>query len=464
MPRCIFCNKFSFSLNQGVCKKCYTYYAQEATRLVETDITKAFIPVDDALAPIEDRISALNHVKDIFSKFLESNSGRFCQMFDPNCINTIQLDIEKTERELSDLIETRKKWKQLMDELEKRRSEEMQKYPHETYIRKVLKQSQEMQYSSNTGSKENYTKIEGTPSNYVVFDIETTGFHKVDDEILEIGAIRYIGNVEQERFHSYVNPHRSIPKAASAVNHITQAKVKNAPDIDSVIRDFYVFIGDLPLIAYNSDFDMNFIQWKSLLHIGKHLKNDVIDALPLARKYLPDLPNKKLETVKQHFELTVGSHNAIDDCIVTNHLYQYCRQFEALTYKYVIPFSFNPTELNDKEVSYLEEIVKICEANGISKKIMSMYKNSSYVSIEANNIFVARLKLFSKLQYVLLNVPYQVFCNNSNTSMKFSQAGKGQEKYTRVFPETPEQLWELKDFLPTRDIKDWINQLNSRIS
>lgn len=457
MARCIYCDRFSFSLDSGVCKKCYCYYANSATYFVETELKNAFIPVDDIYASPEDRIKALNHVKKIFSDFLNSNSGSFCQLFDPNCIRIIQLDIEKTDRELSELIDKRNKHKQLMEDLEKRRFEEMKKYPKKTYTRKVVKQFEDMQHSSKTGFKESYSKIEGTPDNYIVFDLETTGFNKTDDEILEIGAIRYVENVEQERFHSYVNPHRSIPKAASAVNHITQAKVKNAPDIDSVIMDFYVFIGELPLIAYNSDFDMNFIQWKSLLHLGKRLENDTIDALPLARKYLTDLPNKKLETVKQHFELNVGSHNAIDDCIVTNHLYQYCKGFEELTYRYVIPFSFNPTELNEKEIIYLEEIVKICEANGIDIKNMSMYKNSSYLSIEANGIFIARLKLFSKLQYVLLNVPYQDFCNNNNTSIKYSQAGKGQEKYTRVFPETPEQLWELQGYIPTISIKSWIN-------
>lgn len=207
-----------------------------------------------------------------------------------------------------------------------------------------------------------------------------------------------------------------------------------------------------------SDFDISFLQYNYKKKLNIEINNDVIDALPLARKYLPNLPNKKLETVKQHFELNVGSHNAIDDCIVTNHLYQYCKQFEELTYKYIIPFSFNPTDLNDKEVAYLEEIVKICEENGISKSKLTMSRNSQYLTIESKYWIIARLKLYAKLQYILLNIPFSEFDAKSNTNIKYTPALQSERDFTRVFPETPEQLWQLKDYIPTRKIRFQINR------
>jgi len=127
---------------------------------------------------------------------------------------------------------------------------------------------------------------------------------------------------------------------------------------------------------------MGFIQIECSNSLGKTVKNDVIDALPLARKYLPQLPNKKLVTVKNYFNLDVGSHNAIDDCIVTNHLYQYCRQFEELKYKYAVKFSYDPRELSDKEVEYLNTIVNICEKSNINKSQLSMRTSGTLLVIE----------------------------------------------------------------------------------
>ena len=449
MARCVFCNKFSFFLNNGVCKNCYAYYAKQVAVFVEEN-NKELDKIDDMLIPLDEKFKIFEHIEKLSNEFLNDNRGKFCNIFDKNCIDSMKQTLNKTQKDLDRWKQRQHEYNLMIENLEKRKSAEMKTYApaHETYNKKEIYQSNQNKDSSEYGFKESYSKIEGNPNNYVVFDLETTGFHKVDDEIIEIGAIRYIGNVEQARFHSYVNPHRSIPRAASAVNHITQSKVKNAPDIEDVFKDFYVFIGDLPLIAYNSDFDMNFIQWRALLFLGNSLKNDVIDALRLAREYFPELPNKKLETVKQHFELNVGSHNAIDDCIVTNHLYQYCKQFEDLKYKYIIPFPYNPQELSDLEVAYINTAVEICEKNGISKKNLTLYKNSSLLSIIKNSSdTVVSFKLYGKLQYVLLMVPFEKFENKCQTDIKHTVSSKNEGHYTRIFTENPQQLWEFQKYI-----------------
>ena len=447
--KCIFCNQFSLSLNNGVCKDCYSYYAKQVVTFAE-ETNKEFKKIDDSSISLEEKTNIFKRLEKKSDEFLNDNCGKFCSIFDKECINDLHRSLNETKEDLDRWKQKQHEHKLMLENLEKRKSAEMQTYTPvpEKYIKEEVYQSNSNRYSSKNGFQEGYSKIIGVPNNYVVFDLETTGFSQVDDEIIEIGAIRYIGNTEQARFHSYVNPHRSIPRAASAVNHITQSKVKNAPDIKDVLMDFYVFIGDLPLIAYNSDFDMNFIQWKALLALGSTIKNDVIDALPLARKYLSELPNKKLETVKQHFGLDVGSHNAIDDCIVTNHLYQYCKQFEDLKYKYVIPFAYNPQELSDLEVEYINTAVEICEKNSISKKDLTLYKNSTLLSIIKNKYdTVVSFKLYGKLQYALLLVPFDKFENECQTEIKHTASTKSEGNYTRVFTENPNQLWEFQKYI-----------------
>ena len=292
-----------------------------------------------------------------------------------------------------------------------------------------------------------YSKVETVPNDYVVFDLETTGLNKFEDKIIEIGAIKYINGVETDRFQTYINPQKHIPLEVTNINGISDRDVKNAPKAEKALSDFWDFIGNYPLIAYNSDFDMGFIQVNCYNTLGKTVENDVVDALPLAKEYLWQLPNKKLETVKQHFGLTVGSHNAIDDCVVTNHLYQYCKQFEDLKHKYVIPFPYNPQELSDLEVEYINTAVEICEKNGISKKDLTLYKNSKLLSIIKDKNPIISFKLYSKLQYTLLIVPFDQFESECKTDIKHTASPKSEGNYTRVFTENSQQLWEFQKYI-----------------
>ena len=51
-----------------------------------------------------------------------------------------------------------------------------------------------------------YDKGQTLDTAFVVFDIETTGFDKVKDKIIEIGAVKVVNGEITERFSSFVNP------------------------------------------------------------------------------------------------------------------------------------------------------------------------------------------------------------------------------------------------------------------
>lgn len=46
----------------------------------------------------------------------------------------------------------------------------------------------------------------------VAVDLETTGFDPVRDEIIEIGAVRWVNGVLTEEFTTFVDPRREIPR------------------------------------------------------------------------------------------------------------------------------------------------------------------------------------------------------------------------------------------------------------
>lgn len=162
--------------------------------------------------------------------------------------------------------------------------------------------------------------------NYVIFDIETTGLNKDLDHIIEIGALKYKNNVLVEEFNYLINPKIDLPQIITDITGITDKDLIDKETIDLVLPKFIEFIEDLPLIAHNNTFDLGFIN-KNLKDLNlKQLNNKNIDSLEIARKYLPQMYNYKLETLKKYFNIKQVSHRAVGDCYTTNYVYQECKK------------------------------------------------------------------------------------------------------------------------------------------
>ena len=161
-------------------------------------------------------------------------------------------------------------------------------------------------------------------ADYVVFDLETTGINQERDEIIEISAVKVRNHEIVEEFSTLVNPGRHIPAGATAVNGITDEMVKDAPDIGTAMGAFLSFIGDSVLVGHNiHTFDTNFVYDAAYRFLGKEVRNDYIDTLYMARKYLPELSHHKLTDVAAHFHLqTEGAHRALFDCMMNQGCYE----------------------------------------------------------------------------------------------------------------------------------------------
>lgn len=161
-------------------------------------------------------------------------------------------------------------------------------------------------------------------SNYVIFDLETTGLSPEEDSVIEISAVKVSdGNIVDE-FSTLVNPGIHIPYAISEVTGITDDMVKESPDIECALKDFMSFIGDYTLVGHNIiRFDMKFIQRDSQRLFGKQINNKCIDTLFWARRYLPELDHYSLENLSYHYGISyVGAHRALVDCKINHQIYQ----------------------------------------------------------------------------------------------------------------------------------------------
>ncbi len=153
---------------------------------------------------------------------------------------------------------------------------------------------------------------------YVCFDLETTGLSRRLDKIIEIGAVKVRNREVVDRMQMFINPGRPIPARISALTHINQADVDKAPGIEEAMDKILEFFGDAVLVAHNAKFDYGFIN-QALIDMGREpITNPVIDTLPLAQ-CLIDMKRYALGYVCRYYNVAYdgeGAHRADYDAEV----------------------------------------------------------------------------------------------------------------------------------------------------
>lgn len=160
-------------------------------------------------------------------------------------------------------------------------------------------------------------------TDYIVFDLETTGLSPVTDQIIELSALKVKQGKVTDTFSTLVNPGRHIPYGATAVNGITDSMVKDAPPVEQVVAQFLDFAGDQVLVGHNiHSFDMKFL-YTAAEALGRQVTNSYVDTLYLARRCLPQLSHHRLVDLAGHFHIsTEGAHRALNDCLMNQKCYE----------------------------------------------------------------------------------------------------------------------------------------------
>jgi len=169
-----------------------------------------------------------------------------------------------------------------------------------------------------------------------IIDVETTGTED-DDQIVEIASVDWtqdgLGNAHQ----TLVRPSIKIPPEVSAVHHITNAMVKDAP----VVLDALKWFQDAKVFAaHNAKFDQRLLgfdaywvcTYKCALHIW------------------PDAPNHKNQTLRYWLDLAsppasagLMAHRALYDAWTTAHIF--VRLTEEMTINDMVQISNRPAIL-----------------------------------------------------------------------------------------------------------------------
>lgn len=163
-----------------------------------------------------------------------------------------------------------------------------------------------------------------SPERYVVLDLETTGLSASNDAIIEIGAIRVEQGEFISQFHSLIKPERPVPPTVLELTGLTESILLNeGKSLSQVLPDLLSFIGDLPIVSHNVNFETAFLRSACDQNGLQMVSNRSIDTLNLARKLIKGIPNYKLSSVMEYFDIDLPqSHRSIDDCIATKKVFE----------------------------------------------------------------------------------------------------------------------------------------------
>lgn len=162
---------------------------------------------------------------------------------------------------------------------------------------------------------------------YVLVDIETTGLSPINDDIIEIGAIKVINNKIVDKYSQLIQINKSLSPFITNLTGITNNMLKSGKEPNIVFNEFVNFVGEEVIIGHNVNFDLGFLTNKCKKYIDYNLTNDYIDTMYLARKLVPDSTNYKLGTLAKYFNISYeGAHRGLKDVEITYEVYNCLRK------------------------------------------------------------------------------------------------------------------------------------------
>lgn len=166
-------------------------------------------------------------------------------------------------------------------------------------------------------------------TNFLVIDVETTGYSPILHSLIDIACVTTIGGVAVDKFSSLINPHQFIPEIIQKLTHITNEMVYNAPETIDVLRLFSNILNtkDSVFVAHNAAFDYPFIKGAYARCELEFPDMKKLCTLKLARRLLRKDLKKNVGSLAEYFGITVKNrHRALGDADATSQIL--CRLIE----------------------------------------------------------------------------------------------------------------------------------------
>lgn len=247
---------------------------------------------------------------------------------------------------------------------------------------------------------------------FAFLDIETTGLNPETDEILEIGAVIAKDGQIIDTFNTLLFYDHKLPNKIKNLTGITESMLNEAPEFSTIKEGLIKFLGNLPIIGHNIDFDISFLSKK----MGIPLGNPLIDTLDLVGFLLPQALSFRLENVRLQLGIEGGTaHRALDDAITTCNVFYSCLSLlknlssEVLIQIYKL--------INDKDwilAKFLTEIISECISKFPTEKTNFPYAFQKVNLLENDNLFSNLNQSSNKINHLSLTRVNQPNLANEN--------------------------------------------------
>lgn len=147
-----------------------------------------------------------------------------------------------------------------------------------------------------------------------VLDVETTGADPEKDAVVEVAVTRIFPGGKTRTWSSLVKPRVPIPPEMSAIHHITDDMVANAPSMADIWSTVLAEIGDAIPVAHNARFDSAFLPL---------IRKNWLCTYRLSRHLWPDSPGHSNQVLRYWLKsdpplgADAAMHRAANDTIVT---------------------------------------------------------------------------------------------------------------------------------------------------
>lgn len=170
--------------------------------------------------------------------------------------------------------------------------------------------------------KENEIESLATKQKAMVFlDLETTGLDPLNDQIIEIGAIK-IEQGQTVEFHCLVQTDHTVSPAVTELTGISQEMLRAGTPLSDSMHALRDFIDGVTLIGYNISFDIRFINAAFSKFNIDRIQNTVIDLISICKKKNSFQANYKFETSLKEYQITnTVPHRALEDARLMHQLY-----------------------------------------------------------------------------------------------------------------------------------------------
>lgn len=172
----------------------------------------------------------------------------------------------------------------------------------------------------------NTPKLSLNETRFVVFDTETTGFNRMKDRVLSIGAVSLINNTlnVNDSFEVYLKQAFFNPETVHIHGILKEGRITKIPELEA-LKGFLKYIDNAILVGHHIDFDIMMINQILERNHLPNIQNQTLDTEHLYRKskhavYQNTLQKERftLDTVCDELNVSKSDrHTATGDAFIT---------------------------------------------------------------------------------------------------------------------------------------------------